>query len=272
MKPTFTFLLIFVFCAFISSAQGVFSVSGNARGSAVGGAGLGFSGAYALPYNQAGIAESEGTSANASAERRFLLESINGLSASAVLPTKSGSFGLSMRYFGFEDYNEQLIGLAYARKLLDRLSLGAQIDYVNLTIPEYGNQSTFTFEIGAQLRLSKSLLLGVHTTNPVRAKIIEDEPLPTILKTGLAYQPTDQVQLFAEVEKWLDYEARFRGGIEYAPVRQVMIRTGIATNPVESAFGLGYALNDMLFFDFSATYRQLLGFTPGFGIVFKSKK
>src|SRR5690606_27682898 len=81
MKPTFTFVLIFVFCAFISSAQGIFSVSGNARGSAVGGAGLGFSGAYALPYNQAGIAESESIGASAAAERRFLLESINGLSA-----------------------------------------------------------------------------------------------------------------------------------------------------------------------------------------------
>ena len=45
---------------------------------------------------------------------------------------------MSLNYFGSGNYNEQKIGLAYAKKLAKRLALGAQVDYLRTSIAGYG--------------------------------------------------------------------------------------------------------------------------------------
>ena len=47
--------------------------------------------------------------------------------------------------------------------------------------------------------------------------------------------------LNAEVEKDLDFDAYFRFGLEYEIIEKVKFRTGLVTEPFESAFGLGFA-------------------------------
>ena len=78
----------------------------------------------------------------------FYLNELNNYTAAIGLPTHSGNFGLKASYYGFSDYNETQIGLAYARKLGNKVDIGAQFNYNGIRIAGYGNASAISFEIG----------------------------------------------------------------------------------------------------------------------------
>ncbi len=265
-------LCCFLFISVQAFAQNGLPPTAGARSAALGGSGLNFTDINSIFSNQAGLADLDGLSFTLVGENRFLLSEIRSLSAGAALPSKLGTFGLSLNYYGFDLYNEQRIGLAYARKLMNRLSIGAQFIFLNTNIPDYGNAANFTFELGLQAKLSKSLSLGVHTFNPGRVKLIEDERLPTLLGIGMQYQPSEKLFLIAEVEKDLDYTVRTRFGAEYQLIEQLWLRIGVATQPAEYTFGLGYTLKNSFRIDVSARYHQVLGFSPGIGITYTKAK
>ncbi|MCB0570660.1 MAG: hypothetical protein KDC66_12885 [Phaeodactylibacter sp.] len=261
LLPTF-FVLI---CLNAFAQNGALPAAG-ARGIAMGQAGVAFEDVNSLFGNQAGLASLETVSGLAFAERRFLLEELQSFSFGAAYPTSSGTFGLSLNYFGFEAYNEQRIGLAYGRRLFNRFAIGAQFLMLNTRIPDYGNKAAFTFELGALAELTPGLNLGVHIFSPARVEIADNAYLPTVLKIGLSYLPSDKLSLLAEVEKDIDYAARTKVGVEYYIAEPLALRLGVATRPTEISFGLGYRLANGLSLDIASRYHQVLGFTPAAGV------
>ena len=241
----------------------------GARGSAMGQSGLTFTDIQSIFSNQAGLAWLPAWAATVSGEQRFLLQEIRSVAAAAAVPTSSGTFGLQLHYFGFEAYREQKIGLAYARQLLDHFSVGAQFNYLQTRIEEYGSKGVLTFELGLQARVHPSLQLGAHLVSPARVEVAEGEPLPTILRLGFAYLPSEQLQLLAEVEKDLDFPIRFRSGIEYKLLPALALRAGIATAPALATFGIGLRLPKNLQIDLASQYHQILGWTPAFSLSYQ---
>ena len=237
----------------------------------MGNTGIGFKDIYSAFSNQAGLAYLPAFSAAIAAEQRFLVSDIQSFSAAAALPTSSGTFGLTLNYYGFEDFNEQRVGLAYARKLFDKLSIGAQFLYLGTRIPEYGNKASFTFEAGLLMEIIKGLSLGVHVYSPARISLLEDENLPTRLGLGLVYQPSSKVLINVEVEKDIDYKIRLKSGVEYQIVDPLYLRVGVATEPTLVSFGLGVQLKNSVYIDFASSYHQVLGFTPAVGISYRGK-
>ncbi|MFK8006887.1 MAG: hypothetical protein AB8H03_10970 [Saprospiraceae bacterium] len=249
--------------------------STNARSNGVANASVGFTGINSIFNNQAGLAELENMGLLFSAEQRFVLNDLNNLGVGFAIPTNSGTFGLSVTYFGFEDFNQSKIGLTYARKLMEKLSVGIQFDMLSTQIQEYGNKNLFTFEIGIQSELIENLLLGFHLFNPVKLEIIEDEFLPTIIRAGASYSASKKLMLHTELEKDFDFPFVFKAGIEYELTNDFWLRIGVHTNPTALSFGLGYRMKNGLRFDLASNYHQELGFTPSVGVGFdfvKKKK
>lgn len=238
---------------------------------AMGGTGLCFRDVHAALTNPAGLAGAPSASALATAEQRFLISDIRSVAAVGALPAGDGAFGLTLHYYGFEDYNEQRAGLAYARKLFDQLSLGAQFLVLNTRIPEYGNKALFTFEMGFVSRITPELNLGAKIHNPVHLEIAEGDRLPTVLSVGLSYQPSSGIAVNAEVEKDIEFPLRARFGLEYRVAEPLFLRVGCGTNPTLASFGAGFALENGLAIDVASSYHQVLGFTPGVNIVFQKK-
>lgn len=258
--------LLFLFACLHGIAQnGALSTAG-VRGIAMGQAGVAFQDVNSLFGNQAGLGLLEEVSGLAFAERRFLLDEIQSFSFGAAYPTPSGVFGLTLNYFGFEAYNEQRLGLAYGRKLFEGLSLGAQFLLLNTRIPDYGNKAAFTFELGLLAELAPQLKLGVHAFSPMRVELVEGSYIPTVLRLGLSYLPSDKLSLLAEVEKDIDYAARAKVGVEYYIIAPFALRLGVATQPTSLSFGLGYRLPGGLSLDIASSYHQVLGFTPAAGV------
>ncbi len=262
-KHIFPLIFTLILALPLFAQNGTPSVAG-ARGLAMGNASVTFRDINSAFSNQAGLAFLDGMSFTAFGEQRFLLAEIGSYSAALAYPTNSGTFGLAINYFGYENFNEQKIGLAYARKLSEGVAIGAQVDYLGTRIPEYGSVGNITFEVGVQADLLENFIVGAHIFSPIRSQLTDDEidVIPTQLNVGIAYLPTEKVRLILELEKDFDYAASFKGGIEYQLVDELSLRAGVGTNPTQNGFGLGIHLGK-LDIDVAAAYHQLLGFTPG---------
>lgn len=264
MKTRSIFILLFASLSL--AAQNIQSPVIGARGAGMGGTGVVFSDINSAFSNQAGLANLDKISALAIAERQFLKSPINNVSVAVAYPSGFGTFALTLNNYGIEGYKEQKIGLAYARKLFDQLSIAAQFDYLNTSIPIYGSRGVFTFEVGLQAKLLDELSFGFHLYSPAQVELLEETTLPTIYTAGLAYTPSKKAYLTLEIEKDIDYPVRFKAGLEYRFVENFFFRTGIATQPTLVSMGVGLLLENGLLLDIATSYHQVLGISPSVGI------
>jgi hypothetical protein len=263
-------LLIFsflIFNFFLASAQSL-SPTAGARGLAMGNAAVTFSDINSIFSNQAGLAELEKTEIILFAGQKYFVNDIRNIAAAIAYPTDLGTFGLNLHYYGFQDYNEQKIGVNYARKLTQNLSLGIQLNYLSFRISEYGSRGLISAEIGVRSEILDGLVIAAHIANPVRIEVVDGENLPTVFKFGAAYLPSNKLTITAEVEKDIEFSASVKFGIEYQLADPFFIRMGIATNPTLFNFGMGFIIKERLIIDVAASYHQTLGFSPALSVRF----
>jgi len=260
-------LLLLVICA-LGGANTAWASGENfgtgAKASAMGHTSLTQPDAFSTHNNQAALGFMDRIAFGIYSERRYLLADINLLAGTIVLPTKTGVFGLSFNYYGFELYNEKKAGLAFGKKFGDKFAAGLQLDYLNINIAEYGQKHLVTAEVGMLYKALPQLSLAAHLYNPIPLEVaeFEEEKLPTIMKFGLSYHPSDKVVLAAEMEKDLDHPARFKGGLQYSVLTHLDVRAGVSTNPTVGTFGLGI----------NWSVHPVLGVTPRAGLVYALKK
>lgn len=254
-------------------AQNGTSPMAGGRGAAMGDASVTFADINSAFSNQAGLAFLEDMSFSIGADMRFFTTDISSYSLAYAYPLeKAGTFGLTVNYYGFSGYNEQRIGLAYARKLSEKLSIGAQFDYLGFAIPEYGRKSIFTFELGMHAQLIENLSVGIHIFNPVRQEVVPGEKVPTVFKLGAAYNPNKKLVVAGELEKDIEMKMQFKAGLEYFIIDILALRAGVSTNPTQNSFGIGLRLDNGLKMDVATSYHYTLGFTPAISLSYGIKK
>ncbi|MCB0662881.1 MAG: hypothetical protein KDC24_09085 [Saprospiraceae bacterium] len=262
-------LVGFLIGTFQLNAQVLLDGGFNARTSGLGNIVSVQSGAYSLGNNIAGLVQLEGMAANAFLSQRYLSKDLNIIGVSFALPTNSGAFSASFRHLGFDLWREQMVALGYARKIGNKLYLGGQIDYYNLDLKEYGQQSNFTFELGLQMEISSSVLIGVHTVNPIRASLTEEDVLPAYLALGLAYQLNESLNLMGEIQQDLNGSTDIKMGLAYRLVEALEAQIGYQSRASQFSFGLEYRSPFKLNLGMAMNYHQVLGFTPSVGIIYK---
>ncbi len=224
---------------------------------------------FSFTANQASLAQIKNIGAGMYGEKRFLLEELSLYQLAVALPTTSGNFGLKAGYYGFSDYNESQIGLAYARKLGEKVDIGVQFNYNSVNISSYGNASAINFEIGALLHLTDKLNAGIHTYNPVGGKLgkNQEEKLASVYSAGLGYEASEKFFVSAEVEKEENQPVNINAGMQYKFLPQLMARAGIATASSNAYFGIVFFLKSFRI-DLTAGYHPQLGITPGLLFLF----
>ncbi|MEA3443281.1 MAG: hypothetical protein U9R19_00995 [Bacteroidota bacterium] len=225
---------------------------------------------WSLWHNQAGLAFLNKTTFGVHYENRFIINEYGYQAFGLAVPSKYGTVGISISYFGYKLYNEKKFGLAYSRAFGDKFSFGLQIDYLHTHIDqEYGNQGVAVFEAGVMAEVIDNLFIGAHVYNPTQSKlaIYEEERIPTVYRFGLGYSILEKAFISLEYEKDIDFETRFKAGLEYNVVKNFYLRTGIKTKPFENAFGLGYVF-DNIHADIAFTNHEILGLTPHFSMLY----
>ena len=266
-------LLIFLFSKSFAGNE-IFPVGARAAG--MGNAAVTLNDMWSAFQNQAGTAYLNHVNVGIYNEVRFGLKELSLNAFVVAVPIKNvGTFSLSATYFGYKLYNEQKIGLAYARKFGNNFSAGLQINYLGTHIADefYGNKASFAIEGGVRALILPKLTMGFYIFNPTLSGLADydNENIPTTMKLGLSYEFNDKVILAIEAEKATEAKAIFKAGFEYRIANPLYLRMGLSTNQNAYYFGFGLALKQIKI-DFTASFNQTLGFTPHTGLSYEFKK
>jgi len=265
MKFRLIYFFIFLFLSLYGKAFQVdYPVGGRSAGLA--NASVMLTDYWSLFHNQAGLAFFTKPEVGIH-HKRGLIKQLGKQAIGMALPTSNGTVGASCSYYGFSKYHEVKAGLAYSMLLDENLAAGVQLDYFHTYIDGfYGKAHTVAAEIGVIYRPINHLFIGTHVFNPFQsAKIGNVEKMPTIFRFGAGYTIQDKLLLTAEIEMNLTNRPRFKAGLEYEIIDNFYLRTGITTNPVTNAFGIGYSWKNFML-DISFTRHIVLGYSPQFSL------
>ena len=230
---------------------------------------------FSFTGNQAALAGIKQSGVGIYGERRFSINELNNTSLAAAFKSKLGNFGVQANYFGFRNFNENKIGLAYARDLGSKLALGAQFNYYSYQVPSYSSASAINFELGLIAHLTDKLNAGVHVYNPVGGEIskVDNEKLASAYKLGFGYDASEQFYVSAEFVKEEDKPVNVVAGISYQFAKKFFARGGFVTDTGSAFAGFGIGWN-ALRLDVAANYHPQLGLSPGLSLIanFKNKK
>lgn len=228
--------------------------------------------ALSFTGNQAALASVKNAGVGVYGERRFMLSETSVYTLGASVPTSLGNFGLQVNYAGYKNFNENKIGLAYARKLGKLVDVGVQFNYYSYRIPSYGNASTINFEIGAMMHLTDKLNAGIHVYSPVGGKLGKksEEKLASSYKAGLGYDVSERFFISAEFVKEEDKPVNVLAGLQYQFAKQFFAKAGFISESSSAYAGAGVAWNNLRL-DISSSYHPQLGFSPGLLLIIKFK-
>ncbi len=227
---------------------------------------------FSVAANQAALARIKEPAFGVYGEKRFLLAETNMYSAIVAIPTTEGNFAFQADYFGYKNYNESQLGIAYARELGSKLDIGIKFNYYSFRIPGYQNSSTVDFEIGAILHLTERIHAGIHFYNPVGGKLskTENDKLGSVYSFGLGYEASDDFLITVDLVKQEDFPVNVDAAVQYDFTKKFFARFGIATEN-ETPFGGAGVAWDNFRIDVSASYHPQLGLTPGLMLIINLK-
>ncbi len=267
MKFTYRILFLFIITISGHTCYGQFTdnLAQGARSIGIGGNGVCLTGIDAMRSNQAGLTSLNSWGIGLHTESRYLLSEIHTIGLDIATPTKYGIFGLSLNSFGNSSYSEQKIGIAYARKLFKKLSIGAQFDFLNTSIQNYGSKINYTFEIGIYSEIFHNLHAAAHIYSPLKTEITEVDPIAARLRFGLKFIMSDKLNILGEFDKNINDKHNLKFGLEYRIVKQLQLRTGIGTREGSFSFGLSYYYKKFGI-DFGVVQHAALGTSPALSL------
>ena len=257
--------------SFFSHAQvGSFNLGGRSAGMA--GASLTLGDEYSLFNNIGGLGRVENHAAFASYQNRYGISQFQVVGAGAVYASDIGTAGMGFYKFGDDIYSEQRVHFAFGNKI-QMVSLALGLDILQYTISTVGTSRALAIQFGGIAEISSQFRFGAHVFNLNQAKFDPEtgEKVPTVMKGGFSYRPTDELMLNIEVEKELDFDEVFKAGIEYRIVEKVFVRTGISTHPFSGAFGVGFHPENLKF-DYGFSNESKPGSSHEISVAYSFKK
>ena len=271
MKNPFTIALL-LFIVSLSKLQAIENRAVGGRPTALSQAYISVSDIWSSYHNQAGIAGITNYSVGVFYESRFMIEELSLAAGTFVLPTKTGNFGVSFYQFGKGSFNEQKLGLAFAKQLSEKFRAGVQLDYLSQRFPENRRSKGFaTFEAGMIYNPNKQFFLGAHVFNPISGEI---ETLngklivPAVFRFGGHLLFTDWSMVILEFQKNEGLPVLIKSGIEFVPIENLALRFGVSGKPIRISAGIGYKIKKVIT-DIGFSYHGNLGLTPSVSLQFE---
>jgi hypothetical protein len=231
-----------------------------------------FTDAFSFTCNQAILSSRKNITAGLYSEKRFALKELNFYSFVFAFPIPSGGIGIQMNYFGFADYNESKLGIAYGKKLGNMVDIGIQFDYNLFHISGYGNSTAINGEAGVVFHPAEKITVGLHVYNPFGGVINKNagEKMASIFRFGIGYEASRQICMHVEIIKEENIPVNVNAGFQYAFAKQFFAGIGIETSST-SPYGCAGLHWKNFRIDLEVSYHLQLGFTPGIVFFFELK-
>lgn len=263
LLPVLALILLTAVFSAPTHAQEVFG--SGARFQAMADASSGLSGSWAVFGNQAGLASVQRLELAGSFQNRFLVSELSSRTGLVVFPIQGNVFAASFSQFGKVPFQQEKIGLAYARSVGPRLRFGVQFNRYGLYLAEENQtENTYGMEVGAQFMPTGKFTMGVHLSNPYSAQIrlhSETYRYESKIRVGGFYQVSDVFGWAMELENGFEDHIVLKSGFEYRILDKLFVRGGVAGKPYLLSAGFGFQVGKALF-DFATTYNQYLGNSP----------
>ncbi len=258
-------VLIFVSCNILAFSQ----LIPGAKQNSMANSGVALSDdVFALYENPAGLAQINWKEAGLFySPAPFGLSELSNAFAAYNQPFGFGNLSAGMMTYGFKLYRENKISIAYSLKYNKRFFAGITLNYHTISIKNYGNTSSFSFDLGGLAYISNKLRWGFDIKNINRGSYSGyKDQIPTVLSTGFSFDILEDASISAAIEKDVLYNPSFSFGIEYYIIDNIVVRTGFSNEP--SKFSAGIGINYSIFsFDYAIYTHQVLGLTHQFGLI-----
>lgn len=265
-----TFCLVMLTTLVCCSQDGKFNF--GARSAGMAGSSITLADEYSLFNNIGGIGKVSAHSVFAGYQNRYGIPEFQVIGGGAIYHSSVGNAGVGYYKFGDHNFSQQRIHLAVGNAF-QMVSLGLGADLIQYTISAIGTRHVLALQFGGVAEITSKIHLGAHIFNINQAKIDEgtSERVPTLMKTGLSYRPSNELMINVEVEKDLDFEELVKLGMEYEVVTDVFLRTGLTTEPLITAFGIGFHPQNLQF-DYAFSNDSRLGNTHDVSIAYSFRK
>jgi len=261
---------------FLCTGTAMFSQNANtligSRAQALGYSSACLSDEWSLFNNVAGLASAKRLAAGFTYEAHPAFKYFNRTAFVTAIPFKFGALGIGAVRFGDALYNEQIASCGIATTF-GLASLGLKVNYIQYHVDGLPNKSLISVSFGGIAQLTEQLKVGAHIVNINQGKITEDgqERIPTILQAGIAFLPFSKLTVVTEVQKDLDYDACWKGGIEYHPFKKFLFRTGYNVHPDAAFAGIGARFARMNA-DYAVQFMNPLGMSHQATVVYHFQK
>ena len=198
-------------------------------GIAPAGAGVVFTERWLAFGNPAVLSREESVVASVGYENRYFAEELSDEYVSVAVPTKYFNIGVSFNFFGYADYHEMMAAVTLARKW-GVVAFGLEFDYFNMYLPDgVGYRHAATAQVGLQVDVTESCVLGVRMFNPMFARVDYNDVarrLPVMMHVGCNYGFMEDLDVLVQVGYVLDRGVDWAVGMEYRIMKELLVRIG----------------------------------------------
>lgn len=247
-----------------SGQSGTETYPKGARSMGMGNAHVTQADAWGIFNNIGALGRLESSQALFGYDHRLGIHELTTLSAGIALVHNLGVFGLGLSHYGGNHFNQKNIGLGFSNTL-GIATFGIKINYFQTNIEGYGRSGSPTLEFGGLAALGPHLYFGAHVYNFTRTKFSKasSDYLPTVVKAGLSYRPSEKLFINIEAEKDIILLPQFKMGIEYNLLDRFWARSGVQTQPNNLFFGMGFKPK-RFHVDYALSQNYRLGYTHHF--------
>ena len=252
-------------------------------------------GAEAIYWNPAGLAYGKGIEGRFVYQQPWGLNFLSHLSAAGYtsLGKRAGGIGigvqsLATREAGNTLANESEVSLSHGLLLQEDIhtslafgfalkvisySLGESIVVTNGHSDDLGSAATIGVDVGATAQLWDRFKLGGAFKNINHPQLGKDSKrdLPRIFSGGVSYFPYYGVRVSFDLERELEREAQFKGGVDAMVAKPLNLRFGVITNPNSFSAGFGLHWRELVL-DYAFIYHPILQPSHLIGIGFNLNK
>jgi hypothetical protein len=254
---------VFFLSMLYASLSGQHQWPGSAS-EALGGSFVCLDGYMCSGQNQAGLGFTENSSISLQHAQPFLLRELGISTLSAQFKTGMGALGVMLSTSGLKGLRQSSLWLACGQQLHPHFSAGVGLHFWNFSIPEHAVYAPgISFALGLQLKITEQWRWGVRIFHPVSwTWTPASSPTETVsMETGFAYAVFRVARLYSELHVKPGTPLVLCGGVEWKLDRQILMRTGIRSEPLAFSWGISLGFRSCIA-EFSGMYSTKTGLSP----------
>ncbi|MBE8715459.1 hypothetical protein [Sphingobacterium hungaricum] len=260
-------LFILVIITFELSAQEYVPAKYASSGSQ----GIADSGIYTLAGNPAGVSRINRPQLALGYQQHFLGTDIQSQALFFAMPIKAqGGLGLLIENYGIPEVTSLIkSGFTFSKYFGKQINASLSINYHQYHVESYTTSKSWSADLGFQYLFEK-VQLGAVFKNISGSTFSNEIPeaIDQEIAFGALYYLSDEIQVLAELSNDFDSSIKYSAGLAYKIHKQIILRGGASSLPVEFHAGAGILVKKFIV-DVASSFHTQLGSSPQLAIAYE---